>query len=79
MTTSPLTALEQALLGPVNNFLTALQQPGVNIQTAVQQLGGLSLSEMLALPGAESALINLVAASLQTKINSALTPTTSAQ
>lgn len=69
---STLTTLEAALFAPLNNFLTALQQPGVNVQTALQQVGTLSLSEVLSLPGVESDVINLAAASLQAKLATVL-------
>lgn len=74
MTNPSLTALETALLSPVMNFLTALEQPGVNLQTASQQVGALSLNEILALPGVESDILNLAASSVKAKLASIVTP-----
>lgn len=74
MANPALTALETALLAPVMNFLTALEQPGVNLQTATQQIGALSLSELLAIPGVESDILNLAASSAKAKLASIVTP-----
>lgn len=78
MTNPALAALEAALLGPINAFLTAAQQPGVNVQTIAQGAGSLDLSELLALPGVESDAINLVAGVIQAKLAAAVTPLPSA-
>lgn len=75
MANAALTALEQAFLTPAINDLTALEQPGVTWATVAQTAGGISLQEVLALPGAESALINLVAASIRAKLQSIVAPT----
>ncbi len=72
MTNPALTALETALLAPVMNFLTALEQPGVNLQTASQQVGALSLNELLSVPGVESDILNLAASSVKAKLASVL-------
>jgi hypothetical protein len=78
MSNAALAALESALLAPLNTFLTAARQPDVNTQTLAQNAGSLDLSELLALPGVESDLINLVAGAIQDKLNAAVTPLPSA-
>ncbi len=60
------------VLKPVNDLLTALQQPGVNTQTVFDDFKTALLQEMANSPAAQSALINVVAAQLQAKLNAAL-------
>ena len=74
MSNPALAALESALIAPLNAFLTAAQQPGVNVQTIVQNAGSLDLAELMALPGVESDAIALVAGAIQAKLNAAITP-----
>lgn len=74
MTNAALTAIEQAFLGPAINDLTALEQPGVTWASVAQAAGGISLQEILVLPGVESALINLVASSIKAKLTAVVTP-----
>lgn len=73
-TTNPIAALKAAelalVLAPLNKFLSDLQQPGANQETAVQEFGKLQLSLLANAPGAESVGINGVAALLQQKLNS---------
>jgi hypothetical protein len=72
----PIAALKAAelalVLAPLNKFLTDLQQPGANQETAVQEFGKLQLSLLANAPGAESVGINGVAAVLQQKLNSVI-------
>ena len=67
---SALTVLEQIFLTPVTTAAEAMQKPGVTFESLGQIAGGLTLQEVLALPGAESALINLIGASIQAKLAS---------
>jgi hypothetical protein len=67
--TKPLNQLEAQELAlalqPVYTFLTALQQPGANIQTAIAGVNTLELTEAAQLPVLESVGINDGAAYLQ--------------
>ena len=67
-TTSVIAQLEAVVLGPVNTFLTALQQPGVNVQTAVQDFLTLQAGEVAILPSLEADAIGDAAAALQAKL-----------
>lgn len=55
-------------LGPINNFLTALQKPDVNIQAATQDFANLQLAEIQSAPLAESVGIQQLAALAQGKL-----------
>ena len=69
MTTNPaLAQLEAVVLGPVNTFLTALQQPNANVQTAVQDFLTLQAGEVSILPTIEGLAIKDAAAALQAKL-----------
>lgn len=72
--TNPIQSLAQAelaiILKPVDNFLTALQQPDVNTETVVQDFAQLQLAAIQDIPALESVGIGNVAASLQTKLHS---------
>jgi hypothetical protein len=74
---SALTVLEQLFVTPALNAAESMQKPGVTFESLGQIAGGLTLQEVLALPGAESALINLIGASIQAKLTS-LVPATPA-
>ncbi len=67
-TTSVVAQLEAVVLGPVNAFLTALQQPGVNYQTAIQDFLTLQAGEVAILPTLEADAIGDAAAALQAKL-----------
>lgn len=69
-----LLAAELAVFLPLlNNFLTALQQPGVNTQAVVQDYGKAQLEALGSLPQAETVGINTVAAAAQTQLNTIVT------
>lgn len=78
-TADPIAALKAAelalVLSPLNKFLSDLQVPGANTETAVQEFGKLQLSLLANAPGAESVGINGVAALLQQKLNSLVSST----
>jgi hypothetical protein len=71
-TLDPIAALKAAelkiLLAPVFAYLTALQQPGANVQTAIAGLNSLELQELAQAPLFEAVGINNVAAALETQI-----------
>ena len=71
--TNPIANLAAAELAiviqPVNDFLTALQQPSVNTQTVIQDWAKLQLAVMSDIPALESVGIDQIAAFLQGKLN----------
>lgn len=62
------------VLKPLNDFLTVLQQPGVNVEAAAQDYAALQLAEIQNAPVEESVAINEVSAILQAKL-ATLVPT----
>lgn len=73
MATNPIVAAELAvIIGPLNKFLTALQAPGVNTESVVQDYTTLQLAELQNAPLLESVGIQGIAAAAQTKLNALL-------
>lgn len=68
-----LSAELQVFLPILDNFLTALQAPGVNTENAVQDFAKEQLAAVQAVPQAETTGINTVAAAAQTQLNSLVT------
>lgn len=56
-------------LKPLDAFLTALQEPGVNTETLVQDYAKLQLDSLNNVPLAESTGINVTAAGAQAQLN----------
>lgn len=67
-TSSIVTAELPAVLKPLDNFLTALQQPGANTETVVQEFGKLQLAEIQNAPVEENIAIDVAAAHIQEKL-----------
>jgi hypothetical protein len=63
-----LNAEEKLFAAPLHTFLTALQDPNVNYQAAVQDFNNLLLDGLKQEPAAQSVAINTVAASFQNKL-----------
>ncbi len=55
--------------GPLNDFLTKLQQPAVNVQAVVQDYVRLQLVALSQAPQAQSVAINKLAAMAQEALN----------
>lgn len=71
--TNPIQSLASAelaiVLKPVDEFLTALQEPNVNIATIVQDFAKLQLAVIQDLPELEAVGIGGIAAALQKKLH----------
>ena len=68
-TPNPVVSVELPIvLKTVNDFLTALEQPGVNTQTVVDDFKTAVLQEMINSPAMQSALINTIAAAFAQKL-----------
>jgi hypothetical protein len=77
MTLPAILQAELALfMKPLDAFLTALQQPGVNTQAAVQDYVQLQVASIGTLPAAETTAINTTAATAQTQLHAALASAT---
>ena len=76
---NPLIAAELAVvINPLQKFLSALQAPGVNTESVIQDYTSLQLAELQNAPLIESVGIAGIAAAAQTKLNALLagvTPT----
>lgn len=71
--TNPIQSIASAelaiILKPVDDFLTALQQPDANEETVVQDFARLQLAALQDLPELEAVGINGVAAAVQKKLH----------
>jgi hypothetical protein len=73
MTTNPIIAAELAVVvNPLQTFLSALQAPGANTETVVQDYAALQLAEIQNAPLIESVGIAGIAKAAQAKLNEAL-------
>lgn len=65
------------VLVPLNNFLTALQEPGVNTETVAQDFAKLQLAAINDIPQLEAVGIQQVAKDLQSQLDTLIASTSS--